>query len=186
MRKLLFAAVVILASAGMAMAQAVTETTVPVAVPVTVSAGTWAGDVLTWLAAAFAVPVGAVLTAALWKLFQLLGVQVTDQMKSQLQSVIVNGLNQGAANISGKLRGAGQVEIKNAIVADAVQYTQEYAAETIKALGLDPQSGAAVDAIKARIETALNDPATPTPAVITPDQGVPQVSVVTKPSAVGG
>lgn len=170
--------------ADTAFAQDVVATT-PAVVPVTVSAGTWAGDILTWLAAAFSVPLGAIATAALWKLFKLLGVQVTDQMKSQLQGIIVNGLNQGAANISGKIKGAGTVEIKNAIVADAVQYTQEHAADTIKALGLDPQSGAAVEAIKARIETALNDPATPTPAIITPDQGVPQVSVVTKPSTVG-
>lgn len=153
---------------------------VPVAV---VSTGTYAGEVLTWLAAAFAVPLGGIATAALWKLFKFLGVQVTDQMKDQLQGIIVNGLNKGAANLSDKLQGQGKVEIKNAIVADAVKYTQDHAGETMKALGLDPQSGAAVEAIKARIETALNDPGTPTPPIITPAVGTPDVAVVTRPAA---
>lgn len=154
---------------------------VPVAV---VSTGTWAGEVLTWLAAAFSVPIGAVGVAVLLKIFKILGVQVTDQMKAQLQGIIVNGINNGAANLSSRVKGQGQVEIKNAIVADAVKYTQDHAGETMKALGLDPQSGAAVEAIKARIETALNDPATPTPAVITPPEGSAptQIAVVTKPN----
>lgn len=191
MKKLiLLAAVAALAiTAAPALAQFAADGVTPLtpavpAVPVAVvSTGTWAGEVLTWLAAAFAGPVGLLITAALWKLFKLLGVQVTDQMKDQLQGIIVNGLNKGAANLSDKLQGQGKVEIKSAIVADAVKYTQDHAGETMKALGLDPQSGAAVEAIKARIETALNDPGTPTPPIITPAAGTPDVAVVTRPAA---
>jgi hypothetical protein len=143
-------------------------TTAPVSSETTISVGTLGGQVLTWLAAAFSVPVGALLVKYLLKLGQLSGVQVTDAMKAQLQATIVNGLNASAASNAERLKGRGQLEVKNAIVADAVKYAQAHGAETIKALGLDPQSGEAVQAIKARIETAIADPGTPTPIVITP------------------
>jgi hypothetical protein len=136
--------------------------------PTTVSLGSYAGEVLTWLAAAFSVPIGALLVGWLLKAMRLAGVQVNGAMKEQLQATIVNGLNAAAASNAERLRGQGPLAIKSAIVADTVKYAQTHAAETIKALGLDPQSGEAVAAIKARIETAIVDPATPTPAVITP------------------
>lgn len=189
MKKLILAVAALALLAAPALAQFAADgtsvppaTTPPVVVTPVISTGTYAGEVLTWLAAAFAGPVGLLITAALWKLFKLLGVQVTDQMKDQLQGIIVNGLNKGAANISTRLEGQGKIEIKNAIVADAVKYTQDHAGETMKALGLDPHSGAAVEAIKARIETALNDPSAPTPPVITPDEGKPPIAVIAKPA----
>src|ERR1043166_3622092 len=138
------------------------------ATPETVSVGTLGGQVLTWLAAAFSVPVGALLVKYLLKLGQLSGVQVTDAMKAQLQATIVNGLNAAAASNAERLKGAGPIAIKSAIVADAVKYAQAHAAETIQGLGLDPKRGEAIEAIKARIETAIADPETPTPIVITP------------------
>lgn len=141
-------------------------TTAPVSSDTTISVGTIAGQVLTWIAAAFSIPIGSLIVMWLLKFMQLAGVQVTGAMKEQLQATIVNGLNAAAANTAERTRGQGQIAIKNAIVADAVQYTQQHAGETMKALGLDPQSGEAVQAIKARIETAIADPATPTPAVL--------------------
>jgi hypothetical protein len=143
-------------------------TTAPVSSETTISVGTLGGQVLMWIAAAFSIPIGAILTLWLKRLMTLAGVQGAELMSAKLQSIIVNGLNAGAANVSERLKGRGQVEIKNAVVADAVKYTQAHAAETIQALGLDPKSGEAVQAIKARIETAIADPGTPTPIVITP------------------
>lgn len=134
----------------------------------TLSIGTIAGQVLTWIAAAFSVPIGTVLTVWLYRLMVFAGVQVTEAMRAQLQTVVVNGLNAAAANVTDRLKGANPIVLKNAIVKDAIEYTQTHGAETIKALGLDPQSGAAVEAIKARIETAIVDPTVPTPPVITP------------------
>jgi|SRR6266702_4947660 len=151
-------------------------TTGPVSSDTTISVGTIAGQVLTWVAAAFSIPVGTVLVAWLLRLMKLAGVQVTGAMKDQLQATIVNGLNAAAASNAERLRGRNQIEIKNAIVADAVRYAQLHGAETIKALGLDPQSGEAVQAIKARIETAITDPATPTPAMITPPTSRPTLN----------
>jgi hypothetical protein len=49
-----------------------------------------------------------------------------------------------------------------------VAYVQDHGADAIKTLGLDPQSGAAVEAIKARIETAIADPTIPTPKILDP------------------
>ena len=143
-------------------------TTAPVSSTTTISTGTLAGEVLTWLAAAFSLPIGTLLTFWLKRLFTLAGVQVTQQMSDQLDRTITNGLNAAAANVAATAEGKGQIQIKNEIVGQAVAYAQDHRAETIKALGLDPQSGAAVQAIKARIETLVNDPAVPTPAVLDP------------------
>jgi len=163
---------ILLTDAGFAQEAAapVTQNTVTTTGPVnsatTISVGTLASQVLTWAAAAFVVPVGAVLTGWLVRLFRLAGVQVASAMETQLQSSVVNGLNAAAANLSGNLVGKGSIAVKSAIVADAVKYVQDHRADTIQALGLDPKSGAAVEAIKARIETAIADPAQPTPKVL--------------------
>lgn len=153
-------------------------TTAPVSSSTKISVGTLASEVLTWIAAAFATVLGTVLTGWIVKLMKIAGVEQTDLLKAQLQGVIVNGINAGAANISQRLKGQGEVAIKNAVVADAVAYAQTHASETIKALGLDPKSGRAVEAIKARIETALVDPAQATHPAVTPPSGMPPVAVV--------
>lgn len=156
-------------------------TTAPVTSDTTISVGTIAGEVLKWIASAFGIALGSVGTVYLTRLMKIAGVQVTDQMKTQLQGIIVNGLNNAAANTSERLKGQGQIAIKSAIVADAVRYTQAHGAETITALGLDPKSGEAVEAIKARIETAIADPTAPTPAVLSP-QVPPEPAPVLKAS----
>ncbi len=159
-----------IAAPGAPVASPTTQNTVntsgPVTSETTSSVGTLAGQVLQWLAAAFSVPIGGLLTAWLYRLFKLAGVQVADGLRSKLQEIIVNGLNVGAKSASEQLAGTAKIEVKNAIVAQAVEYTQAHGAETIKALGLDPKSGAAVEAIKARIETAIADPAAATPAIL--------------------
>ncbi len=141
-------------------------TTGPVSSETKISVGTIAGEVLTWIAAAFSAPIGGLLVLWLYRLFKFAGIQATDALRARLQEIVVNGLNAGATAVSERLRGKGQVEVKNAVVASAVLYAQDHGAETIKALGLDPKSGAAIEAIKARIETAIADPIMPTPAVL--------------------
>jgi hypothetical protein len=141
-------------------------TSAPVSAETTISLGTYAGQALMWLAAAFSVPVGTILTGWLFRLFKLAGVQATDQMRQKLQEIVVNGLNAAAANNADRFQDLGKVEIRNVVIRDAIRYAQDHGAETIKALGLDPSSGAAVEAIKARIETAITDPTVPTPTVV--------------------
>lgn len=143
-------------------------TTAPVSSETTISIGTIAGQALTWAATAFTGSVGLVLTAWLVRLFKLAGIQATDQLRARLQEIIVNGLNTVTAALAERMRGRDPVVVKNAVVAETVRYVQAHGAETIQALGLDVQGAKAVEAIKARIETAITDPLTPTPAVLDP------------------
>ena len=141
-------------------------TTGPVSSDTTISIGTLAGQVLTWAAAAFGSVAATVFTAWGVRLFKLAGVQMSDAARARLQDIIVNGLNVGAAAATQNLAGKDKIQIKNETVAQAIAYTQAHGADAIKQLGLDPNSGAAIEAIKARIETAIADPAVPTPAVL--------------------
>ena len=52
---------------------------------------------------------------------------------------------------------------------------QAHGADELKQLGVDPYDNAAIDLIKARIQTAIADPAQPTPAVMDPAKPVPDV-----------
>ena len=148
----------------------VTQNTVttsgPVSSETTISVGTLAGQVLTWAATAFGSVLATVFAAWGVRLFKLAGVQISDAARDRLQQIILNGLNAGAKEAQERLADKDPVTIKNATVASAIAYTQAHGADSIKALGLDPTSGAAVEAIKARIETAVADPSVPTPAVL--------------------
>ena len=141
-------------------------TTGPVASNTTISVGTLAGTILNWIMVAFGPVIGSMVVWILVRVLNKLGIQATDALRNRLQEIVVNGLNAGAKSATESLQGKGQVEIKNAVVAQAVAYTQVHGADTIKALGLDPQSGKTVEAIKARIETAINDPTMPTPPIL--------------------
>lgn len=164
-------------------APAVTQNTIAttgnVASTTTISVGTLAGQILNWIMVAFGPVIGSIVVWILVRVLQKLGIDATDALRERLQAIVVNGLNAGAKSATEQLQGKGQIEIKNAVVASAVAYTQEHGAETIKALGLDPQSGPAVAAIKARIETAINDPTAPTPAVLNP---VPNPTILQAPN----
>jgi hypothetical protein len=111
------------------------------------------------------------------RLFQLAGVQISDSARSRLQEIILNGLNAGAKEAAADLAGKSTSDIKNAVVAKAVAYTQAHGADAIKTLGLDPKDGIAVEAIKARIETAIADPAVATPAILSPHPPNPTTQV---------
>lgn len=135
---------------------------------VTVNTGDVASSALAWVATVATGVVGTAVTTLLVRWFTHLGVQVTDEMRARLQDIVVNGLNLAAKELEQSLIGKGQVEVKNAVAARTVRYVQEHGADTLKALGLDPMSPAATEAIRARIETAITDPRAPTPPSITP------------------
>lgn len=145
------------------------ETTAPVKSTTNISVGTLAGEVLQWIAAAFGTVLGTAATAWIFKILRRLGVETTTQMQEQLQKIVINGINSSAARVSSDLANKGNIEVKNQVVRDTVAYVQAQAPETIKALGLDPTSGKAVEAIKARIETALIDPKAPTNSIVVPN-----------------
>jgi hypothetical protein len=141
-------------------------TTGPVTSTTTISVGDLAGQVLTWAATAFGSVLATVFAAWGIRLFRLAGVQITDQARDRLEQIILNGLNNAAANVTRDIAGKGTVEVKDAVVQQAIAYAQSHGADAIKQLGLDPKSGAAVEAIKARIATAVADPSVPTPVVL--------------------
>lgn len=143
-------------------------TSAPVTSTTTIDVGTYAGQALMWVASVFGTTIGGALTLLIMRMLKNAGIAGSDLLRQRLQEVIVNGLNLGAKQASDALQGRAQVEVHNAIVASAVTYAQAHGVEAIKALGLDPTSPEAVEAIKARIETAIADPAAPTPAVLAP------------------
>ena len=134
--------------------------------PTVIDTGTYAGQALTWAVATFGSTVGAALTALLLRYLKNAGIAGADLLRNRLQEIIVNGLNAGAKAAADQLAGRGKVEVQNAIVAHAVMYAQDHGADTLKALGFDPTSPKAVEAIKARIATAVADPAVPTPPAL--------------------
>ena len=154
--------------APVAATQNTITTTGPVSSKTTIDVGTYAGQALMWIAAVFSPIIGTVLTKWLLQLAANAGVQGTELLRSKLQDMIVNGLNAGAQAAADKLKDKDQIEVKNAVVASTVQYIQAHGADTLKQLGLDPTSPQAIEAIRARIETAINDPAAPTPPVLDP------------------
>jgi hypothetical protein len=156
------------------------QTSAPVTSTTVVKGGDLAAQIIQWLQIAFGSTAGVAFLWIATRGLSYLGIKITDAQKDQLQGIIVNGLNAAAAKAEVQLRGNPNldVHVKNQIIADAIGYAQDHGAETIKALGLDPKSGEAVEAINARIATALNDPTVPTPAAITPPTGLPQVNKV--------
>jgi hypothetical protein len=166
------------------MAQQVPTITVQTSPPVTsttvVKGGDLAAQIIQWLQIAFGSTAGIAFLWIATKGLSYIGIKITAENKAQLQGIIINGINAAAAKAETQLKNNPNLDInvKNQIIGDAIAYAQDHGAETIKALGLDPQSGEAVQAINARIQTALNDPTVPTPAAITPPTGLPQVNKV--------
>lgn len=141
------------------------QTTAPVTSDTKISIGTYAGQVLTWLAAAFSVPIGALLTAWLLRVFKSAGLVMTQQMSDELNKVLVNGMNDAALNGARLTSGKLAVSVKDPIVASAIQYTIDKMPDTLKGLGLDPKDGKTVEVLRSRIATLSADPGVPTPPI---------------------
>lgn len=151
-----------------AAAQNTVTTTGPVTSTTTIETGTLAGQALLWVYSTFGVVVGSALTRLILKLATKFGIQGAQIASDRLDDLVVRALHFGADYAAAYMKGKGEIEVKNAIVAKAVEYSQEHGASLIQALGDDPQSAKAIEGIKARIETAIADPTVPTPAVLAP------------------
>ncbi len=156
------------------------STTAPVTARTTIDLGTYAGQALMWVASVFGTTIGAALTALFYQMLKNVGIQGNELLRQKLQDIIVNGLNAGAKDVSDQIAGRAKVEVKNEVVAKAVDYVQQHGADTLKKLGIDPTSEAAIAAIKARIETAINDPTQPTPPVLDGAKPVTAVAATVK------
>lgn len=141
----------------------------------TIDVGQAGSQIISWIVATFGGVISLAISTWLLTLARKLHVQATDAMRARWQSIILNGLNLGAAQAEKQLEGtgAGKVEIKNAAVVKAVEYVQEHGAATAKKLGLDVASASAVEAIKANIETMVADPNVATAQSISPEKVAP-------------
>jgi hypothetical protein len=138
-----------------------------------VQGGDILSQVIEWAKVVFGGLAATAFVAAVFKGLGYLGVVTTDAMKAQLTAIAVNGINDAAAKAESRVGGKFSIDVKNQVMADAVKYTQDHGAPLIKSLGLDPQSGEAVRAIQARIQTAIIDPMTPTNPALNPENVEP-------------
>jgi hypothetical protein len=163
------------------MAQAATQ---PVAVPATpaasttvqttgdvqsttkISVGTLAGELLQSVLAIFAVPVGGFLSMILFRAVKAAGVNLSTMNEAKLQESINRAVVMFGNYAPKVLDGKMTVDVKNQVVANAVKYVQEHRADTLKALGVAPSDPTTAEALKARAEMAIADPAVPTPEVV--------------------
>lgn len=140
------------------------QTNAPVTATTTVSGGDLAAQIIEWLQVAFGTIIAGLFSLLVVRIRAYFGLLTTDAQKAALQAIAVNGVNQAALKAETALKDNPnlKIDVKNAVVQDAITYTQSHGAEIIKALGLDPSSGDAVDAVKARVATAMNSSETPT------------------------
>jgi hypothetical protein len=129
----------------------------------TINGGTLLSEVINWLAVAFGTVLAGLGTLLVIRVRAYFGILTTDAQKAALQEIAVNAVNSAAAKAEQAVKDNPnlQINVKSAVAQDAVSYVQAHGADIIKSLGLDPNSGDAVDAIKARVATAMNSPATP-------------------------
>jgi hypothetical protein len=138
----------------------------PIGSPTYVNAGSLSADVLNFVVAVTLPIVSAVVTGWIVRLFQMVGVNMTDAQRARLQEMVVNGIHAGTAQAESALQGAPPIAVKNQAIAHAVEYVQQHGQDTLKALGLNPNDPAAVQAIQARVLSAIANPAIPTPPVL--------------------
>lgn len=144
--------------------------------PTYVNVGSMSADVLNWVVSITLPIVGAVITGWLTRVFQQVGISMSDAQRSRLQEIVVNGINVGAHQAEAALKGAAPIAVKNQAIAHAVEYVQQHGADTLKALGFDPHDAKTVQAIQARVLTAIADPATPTPPALDAKANPPPAS----------
>lgn len=180
--RIIIALGVLLYAAGLALAQ---TTTVPTATDTVVDYGNiiWslAGAALMAAAAWIAAKLVPILSGVL----EGVGISLTEARKKALQDLVINGIHYASEKIvkpaltSGKLT----VDVKSQLVAEVVNYVAMHGGQLLEAMGVSPNSTEFRVAVEARVEKALVDPATPTPAAVTPPEGRPKEVTVVAPAA---
>jgi hypothetical protein len=121
----------------------------------TVAFGDYAGAIIEWMVPILMPLIAAALVDLYVKLRARLGLTTSDAQRAKFQEIVENGVALGAhdaqANLSGKLT----YEVKNQVMASAVAYAKEHGSDTLKAIGVDPTSPAAEEAIRARAAKML-------------------------------
>jgi hypothetical protein len=153
------------------------QTTGDVSANTKISVGTLAGEALQSVLAVAAVPIGGFLAMILFRVLKGVGVNLDkareDQLQESINRAVVMFGNAAPRMLDGKIN----VDVKNNVVRNAIEYVRAHRADTIKALGVDPNSKQAEEALTARAEVALADPEVPTPQV------APVIQQATSPAA---
>jgi len=122
------------------------------------SIGTWIADLLGGLTAIFGSVIATFLTKWVMAIAKKAGVEATQAMSDRLDEIITNGLHSGTAQLGHDLTGKLNVEVKNQVIADAVNYTREHGADTIKSIsGLDASDPKVVETLQARATKLLSN-----------------------------
>jgi hypothetical protein len=130
--------------------------------PYSFDAGTVMASFVNWLWVAFGGTIVTALALIAQKVLRWLGVQTNQAMNDRLMEAIRNGMNDAAAKAQTDLTGKFPIEVKNQIIAQGIEYAKAHQAATITALGLDPKTGEATEALRAKAETVIIDPMQPT------------------------
>lgn len=155
---------------------------VPVTEPAktTVAFGDYAGAITMWMLPILLPLLAGFATDLYVKMRTRLGLQTSDAQRAQFQQIVENGVALGAHDAKASLSGKLTFEVKNQIMASAVDYAKNHGVDTLKAIGVDPSSPEAEQAIRARAAKMLADldaaatavmagvPATP-PSPLSPD-----------------
>lgn len=120
---------------------------------------------LTMLTAAIPIVAGFA-TIALNKIAKRNGVDLDQQRIVKLNSMLVNGMNLAAAEAKEMQCLPAGTDLKAFVVSRAIDYVNTHGAETLAAIGADPNGAKDQEALKARAETLIADPTQPTPAVL--------------------
>lgn len=172
-------AFLVLVSPALAYAQDQAPTVVTTTADTMVNLGDIFSSLLSIVVTFFAVPFGALLINFALKLVQGAGVSVTEARKTQLQGLVVNGINWAAKELGTQLQGKMTVDVKSRLIKEVIDYVQLHGADLLKSLGVKPDSPEIATAVAARVEKALNDPSQPTPPAVTPPSGQVTKVVVT-------
>jgi hypothetical protein len=153
------------------------QTTGDVSSNTKISVGTLAGEALQSVLAIFALPIGGFISMILFRVFRAAGVNLSTMNEAKLQDSVNRAVVMFGNAAPRMLDGKINVDVKNNVVRNAIEYVRAHRADTIKALGVDPNSKQAEEALTARAEVALADPEVPTPQV------APVIQQATSPAA---
>ena len=86
-----------------------------------------------------------------------LGITIDQGMRDSLHASAVTGINMALGQLNGRLDNLS-VDVKNKLLADAMNYLVKAAPDAIKHFGLDEKRDALMDILKAKLTVALPGP----------------------------
>ncbi len=105
--------------------------------------------------------IGLIIVAALAYGSNLLkarfNITIDQGMRDSLHASAVTGINMALGQLNGRMDNLS-IDVKNKVLADALNYLIKAAPDAIKHFGLDEKQGALIDLLKAKLTVALPGP----------------------------